>query len=269
MRPAAITSNSSVRPRGFSLLEVVVGITLLSLLSLFSWAFLSHSKRLYRKIDSSSDAGKTLRAATAKLNEDLINAGRRGINSTSNGIGAQRMGDAIWFLSAYDDATRTYVRNAGGRSFWQKTILYYLTVPLDHDQRYGVSCQSWDQVCPHKILIRKVIDTGTPTNPTSPPENEETLVGPGDIASYLTRPNTLGLDTLSGEPGVVSVTYITGHLLDLKANLTRDGQDVTEANVVLRAGLIDDARAHLRLGIDPFASGTFTLSRNIVVLPRN
>lgn len=260
---------TSSRPRGLSLLEILIGATLLSLVSLFSIAFLSQSQRLWRRVDSSSTATQSLTKANARLGADLINVGRQGVASMPHGSGPQRMGDALWFLSAWDPASQAFIRNAGGRSFWQKTVLYYLTVPQDHDSLYGVSCQAWDQVCSHKILLRKVIDTGLPTTPSSAPEQEETLPSAAQIAPYLTRPDSLDLTTLQSEPGVVSVEYISGYLLDMVVTLNQQAGQVLEVDCVVRAGLLQDAKGHFQIGRDPFPLSTFTLSRNIRVVPRN
>jgi prepilin-type N-terminal cleavage/methylation domain-containing protein len=257
------------RRSGFSLLELLIGITLLSLLSLFSVAYLTQGQRLWRRVESSSSAAQSLSKANASLSQDLINVGRDGVATMANGTGAQKMGDAIWFLSAYDPASQTYVRDGGGFSFWQKTILYYLTVPDDHDQRYGTQCVAWDQVCPHKILLRKVLDTGAVTTPTSAETDEEQLPDSATIAGYLTRPPSLNLGTLQAESGVVSVNYVAGYLLDLDVELTMDAGKVALVECVVRAALINDAKSHMRIGQDPFNKGTFTLSRAIEVVPRN
>lgn len=251
--------------RGFSLVEILIGFTLLSLLALFSVGFLSQGQRLWRRVESSSSAAQSLSKASQTLNADLINIGRTGVATTSYGT----MGQAVWFLSAYDPDTKTFVRNGGGRSFWQKNVLYYLTVPLDHDSRFGVHCADQDLVCPHKILLRKVIDTGAPTSPASVEADEETLASSAEISVYLTQPATLDLAGLAAEPGVVSVDYVAGYLLDMAVTLSSQGLNVSEAEVVLRAGLINDAKAHLKVGTDPFNKGTFTLSREIDVVPRN
>jgi prepilin-type N-terminal cleavage/methylation domain-containing protein len=259
----------AIRFKGFSLVEIMIGMTLLSLLTVFSVGFMTQGQRLWRRVEASSSAGQSLTKANASLSQDLINVGRQGVATTANGTGPMKLGDALWFLSAYDPTSQTFVRNSGGRSFWQKTILYYLTVPLDHDQRYGVACQSWDQVCPHKILLRKVIDTGAPTTPTSPEANEETLPNASVISGYLTRPATLDLDILRAESGIVSVDYVAGHLLDMSVALTTESTSITEVQCILRAALIDDAKTHMRIGQEAFSKGTFTLSRSIDVVPRN
>jgi prepilin-type N-terminal cleavage/methylation domain-containing protein len=257
------------KPKGFSLFELLMAMALFSLLVVFSVAFLSQGQRVWGRINASDSAGRTLRKGAEKVSRDLANAGREGVASAANGTGASRMGDALWMLSAEDTASGRFVRSPEGAAFWQRNILFYLTVPLDHDVRYGVACQSWGRVCPHKILLRKVIDSGAPTLPASPPEDVETLIAPLAITAYLTRPASLDLSTISSEPGVVSVDYVSGHLLDSRVTLETSGTRVTEASCVLEAAMVEDARHRLEVGRDPFPPVLFTLSRRIGVVPIN
>jgi type II secretory pathway pseudopilin PulG len=253
----------------FSLAELLMAMTVFSMLVLLSVSFLKGSQGLWRKVDSSASAGTALNKACWWLQRDLDNAGQTGVATAGNGAGDARLGDALWMLSAIDPATGQFVRSSGGSALWQKNVLYYLTTPLDHDSRYGVSCQQWDRVCPHKILLRKVIDTGPPTGPASPYEERETLLSEAEITAYLTRPPSMSLSGMQGEPGVVSVEYVVGGLLDTRVTLDFEGAKVSRASWLVEAALTEDARSKLVVGRDPFPSNSMTLSRTVVVLPSN
>ncbi len=254
--------------RGFSLAELLMALTLLSMIVLFSFLYLDRSQRLWRRVNASSSAGQSLRKASARLGPDLRNCGKKEIDTTTNGTGTQRLGDAVWFLSAEHPDDGTFVRTDGGGSFWQRNILYYLTVPLDHDSRYGTACHAWERVCPHKILLRKVIDSGPATTPASPESAKEELLTVAQAAAYLTRPATLDLSTAS-EPGVTKVEYVTGTLLDLRVELEKSGESVLEVRCDLEAPLLEDARGHVAVGQQPFPANTFTLVRRLAAIPAN
>ena len=250
------------RLRGFSITELMIAVTLLSLLILLSYAFLSQSHRLFRRVNASGDADRGLRKAARALRADLINTGRLGVASVANGIN----GDAIWFLSAQDPASREFVRKSTGRPFWQKNILYYLAVPEDHDQRFHMSCVAQERVCSHKILIKLVIDHGHPTTPDSSEADEEQLIPSSEIQTYLSSPPSLDLSSLTADPRVLSAEYVAGSLLDCEVEILSGGREI---HCLLTAGLIEDARKNFPLGKVPFPDRSFTLSRMVGILPSN
>lgn len=256
-------------PRGFSLPELLMALTLLSMIVLLSFLYLDRSQRLWRRVSASSSAGQSLRRAASRLGPDLRNCGKKEIDSMANGTGAQRLGDAVWFLSAEHPNDGTFVRTDGGGAFWQRNVLYYLTVPLDHDSRYGTACQAWERICPHKILVRKVIDSGPTTTPTGPESSKEELLTGLQAAAYLTRPATLALSSMTSEPGVTRVDYVTGTLLDLRLEVEKSGESVLEVRCDLEAPLLEDARGHVVVGKQPFPANTFTLVRCIAAIPAN
>ena len=61
------------------------------------------------------------------------------------------------------------------------------------------------------MLIRKVIDSGTPTDPTMDPQadQEEVLT---DVSPYLTRPDGLDISAMNSEPGLESVEMVATRL---------------------------------------------------------
>lgn len=256
-------------PGAFSLTEVLVATTIFSFVVLFSAIYMDRSRQLWRQVNANQDAGQTLRKASLNLRESLTDASGKDFETVDNGMGSARMGQAFWFLSARDPATGQFVTADDGRPFWQKNVLYYLTVPQDHDTRYGVNCQQFDRVCPHKILLRKVIDRDNPTTPTSAPEDEETLMTEAEAQEHLTRPATLDLSAMEALATVVEVDYVCGHLLDM--TLTTEVQDgkLVEAEVLIEAGLIEATRNRLAVGRDEFNAGAYVLSKSVGFVPRN
>jgi type II secretory pathway pseudopilin PulG len=253
----------------FSLTEILVATTIFSFVVLFSAIYLDRSQQLWRKVNANQDAGLALRKASLDLQQNLVDASGKEFGVVDNGSGGARMGQAFWFLSAIDPVTGQFVTGANGRPFWQKNILYFLTVPDDHNSRYGLTCQQFGRVCPHKILVSKTIDIGNPTTPTSAEADEETLMTVGQAQTYLVRPPTLDVTDQESLPEVVEARYVCGSLLDMTVTLDEQGSKVEEVDILLESGLVEAARNKLVVGKDPFTSPTFVLSKTVGVIPRN
>lgn len=254
------------KTRGFSFAELMTALTLLTLVIALSYAYMSQSQRLYRRVNAKGSADVGLRRAALALEKELSNSGKNQIDFTNNGNGANYCGDAIWFLSAEDPASEEFVRKPNGTLFWQKNVLYYLTVPLDHDERYKIHCDEMNRVCSHKVLVRLVIDNGIITTPNSPEDDEETLLTRTQARAHFVRPNTLDLAPLTTDPRVVSATVVASSLLDNSVSVQGDGREI---RCKLSAGLIEDARKNFPLGKVPFPEKSFTLSRTVAVILPN
>lgn len=255
--------------RAFSLAELLMAMTIFAIIITFSFVYLERTKRLWDKVDASTSAGQNLHKVISRLYKDLYNVGKSGVGTRANGAGDARMGDALWMLSALDPLSDEFVRSDGGKPLWQRNVLYYLTVPQDHDSRYGIHCTHWDRYCPHKILIRKVIDSGPPTTPTSGEGEVEELIAPADIAQFLTRPTDLDL-SFPGEAslGLKRTDFIAASLLDLRVTLSGGGV-VDEVVVDVEAPLLAESRKRISLGDQKFPEQGLTLIRRAAVLPVN
>ena len=252
--------------RGFSLVELMAALTVFGLIISLSFAYMSQSQRLYQRVNASGSADVGLRRAAVSLERDLENAAHGSVKFTNNGTGPQRCGDAVWLLSAEDPTSGEFARHPDGSLFWQKNILYYLTVPQDHDERYQMTCNEFDQVCSHKILVKLVIDNGVSTTPSSPRSSEELLLSPADASGFLIRPSTIDLSPLATDPRVISATLVASHLLDNRVSSAREEREI---RCQLTAGLIEDARKNFALGKVPFPEKSFTLSRTVAVILPN
>ena len=161
------------------------------------------------------------------------------------------------------------VIKADGTPFWQRNVIYYLVVPDRHATTFGMDCQGGvgprglDDRCPHKVLVRKVIDSGVATSPLGDPSVvEETLIT--DVSSYLTRPNGYDTSLLSAEMGVESAEMVATRLLWFEVSLAK-----SEVSIDLRAVAIKDAQANLALGSAALSSGRYTANRVLSIFPMN
>ncbi|MEW6281946.1 MAG: hypothetical protein AB1758_25300 [Candidatus Eremiobacterota bacterium] len=229
------------------------------------------SIKVWRSTSGADTANREMRKARTALERDLILARpselRRVAVPDSLGGGGND-GEALWFLSPVDPATGTMVRKADGTPFWQRNILYYMVVPNNHQNTFKMSCTGgagpggFDDRCPHKVLIRKVIDSGTPTVVTDE-TTEETLLP--DVSAYLTRPNGYDLSGMGGEPGLAETRVVGAQLL------TFFSQSVPgpEVAVTLQAVAVDEARRQIQLGTAALSSGPFSYSFPFSVFLRN
>lgn len=260
------------RRSGLTLVEAMMGMVLFSMLSLVLIQAVREASKVWRRSSGASTAQLALRQAQRKLAGDFastsfaqVSLGAGTIQLASGG----RNGDVIWGLSAIDPATGNFMRKANGSPFFQANVLYYLAVPSQHSQIYGVSCPGFkdaaglDQGCPHKMLIRKVIDFG-PATLASDESTEETLMTAAQVANYLTQPTTLNVSFMQSEAGVRSVGLVTPGMLSLgvsKATTTGaqsidfDASSVSllEARKNLKLGSVDlsdaDSTYHLKFTV--------------------
>ncbi|MGE0491033.1 MAG: type II secretion system protein J [Vulcanimicrobiota bacterium] len=235
--------------RGFSLPELLTAVGLFSILAIMTLLLMTRGMEHWRHRSGGQTVALSLSSASRRLEADLGLAGASTIN-LANGpaslAGGAADGQALWFLSAIDPLTGEFAHDLDGNPFWQRNILYYLVVPQRHQQLYGYDCQGGsaglDDFCPHKILLRKVIDSGVPTDPTTDPEaSQEQILT--DITPYLTRPDGLDISAMNGEAGLESVEVVATRLLYFE--VTRTGSEVV---VDLRASSTPNLERSLRVG---------------------
>lgn len=259
-------------PRGIGLLELLVTVVLFSVVSLLAFLFLNYGIQANRRLDSSSEAARNLRVAQRSLSVDL--RGARGgeilIGEVPDHLGGGgKTGQAVAFRSAWDPDQGRYCQKTDGTPFWQKTILYYVAVPVRHDELYRMTCQGgsgpdgFDDVCPHKILIRKTIDQAPVTTASSAEGTEEPM--PTDITSYLTRPDDLSLNGMSSEAGLVEARVVASKLLWFRATSGAGG----EIEVDLRALAIAEALGKVRVGEVSLGEDPLALQQLFTVRPGN
>ncbi|MEW6277233.1 MAG: hypothetical protein AB1758_01325 [Candidatus Eremiobacterota bacterium] len=254
-----------------SLAEVLVAGFVFSLLLGVAVLLFRHSTQVWKHASSAEGARHGLSSARAALERDLRLSDpalvARADVPTSLGGGPD--GQALWFLSPVDPATGEVVRKQDGYPFWQRNILYYLVVPSNHDAVFGVACaggadpaDGYDDRCPHKVLIRKVIDDGVPTTPADE-ATEEALIA--DITPYLTRPVGFSTAGMTGEPGLELKRILGGGFLKFSTRSVT----AREIAVDLRSVAFGEAARNLRVGQVSLVQGRYTHRLDFSVLLRN
>ncbi len=260
--------------RGHSLAELLVVVGIFSALMAVVALLFSSSVSLYRRTNSADSAMRELRKARAALERDLVLASPTVVRRTQvpSSLGAGMDGEALWFLSPVDPATGATIRRPNGRLCWQRNILYYLVVPDNHDATFGMTCvggaaaNGYDDRCPHKVLIRKVIDSGAPTVALDLSTEEALLPS---VAGYLSRPVGFDLSAMA-DPAPTQRSIVASHLLTFETFTAPAPKSLpTEVLVDLRALAAEDARREMRVGADPAYDCRFTRQGPFSVFLRN
>lgn len=258
--------------RGFSLLELSVAAAVFSVLLLVVLALFNQSIYVWRVTSSADGANRELRKVRAALERDLALTSPTEIARAQVpghlGGGASD-GEALWFLSPIDPATGEIVLDEDGLPVWQRNILYYLVVPGDHAGTFGSTCaggaaaNGYDDRCPHKILIRRVIDAGTATIPTDP-TTREALIAPGAIGPYLVQPTGFDISALP------DTRIVANNLLCFETvSAPPPNNQAREVLVDVRAVGVEEARRETSVGTAPLYNSRFTEQHPFSVFPKN
>ena len=252
------------RRAGVSLVEAMLAMALFGLLSLALAQAVREASKIWRRSTGETTARLSLRQTQRKITSDLSAGSIAQIGIAGGPVqlaSGGRNGDAVWCLSAVDPASGNFQRKLNGSPFFQNNVLYYLAVPAQHAQLYGMTCpgfrdaNGYDQGCPHKVLIRKVVDFGAAT------VAGETLMTASDVAAYLTQPAGLSVTSMQSEAGVRGVSLAAASLISLRAvkgtltgaqsvDLDASALSLLDAQRTLRVGAVDltdtDFTTHLR-----------------------
>jgi len=249
--------------RGLTLIELVVTVALFSLVGLLLAASFTGATTIWRSTSASTDSQLALTKPRDDLTRDLQSTSFSTVQVTAGPSSLGYVdGDALWFLSAVDPATGRFMRKVDGTPFWQRNILYYSVVPNDHTGLFGYTCtggsdgSGYDVQCPHKVLLRKVIDKGSPTDPTDE-STEEELLTPGEVTAYLTRPNRFDTSSMLGEAGLSDVSMPTNSLLLFRCQLAPQPQWPREVRVELGAVSLATAAREVNIGSVPLSNTRF------------
>ena len=248
---------------------MMVGMFVFGILMVVTAMAVRRSTTVWERSSGSSTAQLEMRKAHAALMVDLERTESE-VTKTSPGpiTLSGRDGDAIWFLSPMVAGESTPARTDDGRPFWQRNILYYLVIPNNHQALYGLTCtggadaQGYESRCPHKVLVRKVIDAG-PTTSNVPGTPPETLLN--DVSAYLTRPNGFDVSTMYSEPGakVEDVKIVAQGLTSFRATMGGSPQWPGEVLLEVRAARVEEARRTARIGVDPLDQWTQALTFSV------
>ncbi|MGE0492388.1 MAG: type II secretion system protein J [Vulcanimicrobiota bacterium] len=236
--------------RGVSLLEAMLALSLFTLLGVIGAYALRGSIQVHSRVSSQQAAEQSVTRAVSRLDRELLAAsafeiGTADVPAHLGGGGLD--GQAVWFLSDVDPATGQSKRTVDGSPFWQKTILYYLVVPNNHDALCGYTCAggvapsgSYDDRCPHKVLVRKVLDVGSDTD-LSDEATAESL--PSNVNAWLTQPDAFDVSGLAGEVDLEQVEVVAGDLLWFTVDLA-----APEVTVTVKAAPWGDLEKRLAVG---------------------
>lgn len=261
--------------RAVSLLELMLGTGIFTLVMIVLVSLFNQSLLVWRNTSGSDTANRELRKVRASLERDLVlsqpdQLARVSVSDHLSGGGKD--GEALWFLSPVDPATGQIARKDDGSPMWMRNILYYLVVPANHDATFGMNCKGgpgpggYDDRCPHKLLVRKVIDSGTATI-ASDETTEETLIP--DITPYLTQPAGFDLSGMA-EAGLEDKRIVANSLLTFSSQSAPPPENVgTEVAVDVRALSLEEARRSIQVGNAPASTSQFTLQSPFSVFLRN
>lgn len=256
--------NPERRPRrGYSLLELIVTVSLFGLLSALGFLILRNSGKVFATASGRDRATAQLIKAEQALRRDL-EMGRPGpasmtVTTAPASLGGGADSDAICFLSAQDPVTGETQTHLDGSPFWMRNILYYATVPTDYASSIGGAMTGgnvggYDYSCPAKQLVRVEIDQNTGNNPTVDTTEDQLVTA---LAPFLTRPTGV---FRSATRKTVATQLLMFRCQPLGAEIRID----------LRAVSLDDARRDRGFGATvPYETGKYTIQHSLSIFPKN
>ena len=259
--------------RAFTLPEILIAMTVSSVLFLVGYLLLSLSSQSFVQISSQNDASLQTNRAMRHLQQDLIAAYYPEILVEQVPGPGGFQSDAICMLSpAADDNARGSVSlTESGTPFWQRNVIYYLISPQGDTCSPSADDEGYDDVCHHKVLVRKVIDSGPPTLPlpdgNATADKEQIL---SSLAPYLTQPGAdFDTQAMLGEPGVTAAEVLAVDLLSMRIELSPVPAAPGEVLVHLQAFQEDAGRKLVDLGTSHLRDHPKTVNQILSIFPRN
>jgi type II secretory pathway pseudopilin PulG len=268
------------RSRGLSLVELLLVMVMTALIfgitqlvitrTIDSWwrinAKQASEQQLYR---AQTQLERDLRAASFELESDRATIGvRQAPSELVNLAGSD--GDVLWFLSAIDPLTGRFVRHpSDGTPFWQRNVLYYAVSPLGLDSMdylgSGRNVGGYESACPFKLLLRKEIDSGPPTSPTSDfTSTVEKLMTYDQIAAHLNRPT--GYSCAAMAAANATVKPVAANLLTFRVQLD---QELRGVSLEIRCTAIEQARREGTISDRDLSENPATTQLRFVSMPPN
>lgn len=271
-------NRSGRRSLGATLIEMGVSLGIFSLLSLLLAVSFAKSHQLWQRTSGGSTAQHTLRNLRNKLSRDLSKTSFASVGTSPSlsSLGPVD-GSALWFLSPVNQNTGEYVRASNGTPFWQHHILYYAVVPADHNNFVGTTCtggadaDGFEIQCPHKVIVRKVIDIGDLANPADEGTLEIPFAEtdpPVDVSKYLTRPRGLDTSSMLLEDGVIEAAVVSTGILSFNAEMGHNANQPREIKIETASVSIPSAQKVLRIGQAPLKDTVHESRVTILEHPR-
>lgn len=260
----------------FTIPELSISMFVLGLMMLAGFFLLQTAQTSFVKVGGNEDATLQLRRATRYMQRDIIASGTSkcavyNVPGSLSGSSGGFDSIAIGVLSCSINAEGDSVTKPGGEVYWQRNVLYYLTVPIGDTCNGGLeSLYNCDDRCPHKVLIRKVIDRPPATAPTDSPMNaDEVVLSNAEVIPYLTRPSGTSVGAMLSEPNVTGVQVVANKLLSMRSFINPDASIPGEIRVVLQAFNAQAASKTTAIGTASLSGSDFTLTQTISLFPRN
>ena len=262
-----------------------VALTIFGGIMVITTMLLRQSVWVWTSGDSRESAGLVLRKARSHLMRDLaradVDTGPAGELHMDQMRAPASLGgsDAIWFLSA-EGPDDVFQRDNDGYPFWQKNILYYLAKPTNHDQLYGMKCSTGsnpqgDDYCPHKALVKVVIDNPpdtdplpAPGKPVPPSATPETLLTPSEASAYMMAPSGTDVSAIQSLAGVKEARVVTTGILWLKVTPAPGAAD-SGRQIDLRAVALKEASKQIPVGNVSLLNQPATMKNIFSVFPNN
>jgi len=243
-----------------SLPELIVSMGIFSLLVLAFIAILNLGLRSWVNMEGRHLGERDLRQAEFSLLRDLkaTRADNVVCGTLSNGDGG-----LLWMNSTLRRGgllDGQACRDTDGEPIWQATIVYYLVRPAPalHQQLYGYQCPPWagggvDPLCPHKLLIRRLIETQAHT--AVPAVKTESEPFPANVNAWVgnpvVQPSDMKLSNLPNpgsviESKIVALTMLS--FIPLRPSASLDRVDLHLATVRRQ-----EAEKHLAVGSYDFS----------------
>jgi prepilin-type N-terminal cleavage/methylation domain-containing protein len=260
------------RRRGFTLVEILIASSVLMLLLGGGYMVVSMAGTVYKRISGHEDGALQLKRASRYMYKDLLQAF---FNHVEVELVPGNQSHAVGLLSAEvgDDAKGGFIYDQDGAPLWQRNVIYYLAAPTADTCSMAPNADGIDDRCPHKMLIRKCVDSPAPNDPTDDPLGpprvfdlpEQTLVS---LQTYLTDPIGFSTSAMMGEPDLTAAEIISTNLLCMKVELNPDPNFPKEVRIELKA-FNSLASGHTNIGTSPLGNHEKTITHMISVFPRN
>jgi len=263
---------------GATLIEMGVALGIFSLLSLLLAVSFTKSHELWRRTSGGSNAQHTLRNLRNRLSRDISKTSFASVGtSVALSTLGPKDGSALWFLSPVNHASGEFVRAGNGTPFWQHHIFYYVTVPKGHSDLVGLECtggadaQGFEVQCPHKVVIRKVIDGEVAVDLDQESTKEKPFAEtdpPTNVSQYLTRPQGLDTSKMLLESGVLEASVVCTGILSFNVSVGKDPGQPREIEIETASVSVAEAQRELRIGHVPLRGTRYESRVTVLAHPR-
>lgn len=255
--------------QAMTLLELTLCMGLLTLFMLVGYSMLKMADKVFHHISGNEDASMQLKRAARMLQKDIVatNIANVTVVNVPSGLPATAAdGSAICLLSASVGGSGDMVTKAVGEPFWQRNILYYVVVPQGDPCQGGADANGFDDRCPHKLLVRKIIDVPPLTSPADLPPVDEVNANP---VPYLTRPiGRVDISNLLGEANVNQVELVARGMVTMQVKVQPNPNYPNEVTVLL-AALNELEGRKLSIGTVPLTGQPALMVNTLSLFPRN